>query len=90
MALPFSVRAADVALPPIDGVVTAVSAASLSLTASKTKKIETFLVTEQTKVVRDREPVSIAEIQNGEVAVVIGHRDGAQQVADTIYVKRAR
>ena len=81
-----TVEAADSKLQ-VDGKVASASSSSISLTLKKTGQTETFVVTETTRILRDRQPITTEDIQAGEVAVVSGHKDNGMQYADTIYLK---
>jgi len=73
----------------VDGKVAAVSSSSISLTLKK-GQTETFVVTETTRILRERVATTTADIQAGEFAVVSGHKESGKQYADAIYLKAQR
>jgi len=74
-------------LPNVDGNVDSVGSGSISFTPRGKNAQETYTITEKTRVLRDRQAVTVQDIHNGEKVVIIGHKDNETKVADTIYLK---
>ena len=72
----------------VAGRVTARSATALSLSVGDKKAtVQTFVITEQTVIRRDRNPQTIEDIDVGEMAGIVGRKEGSQLIATSIVLR---